>query len=285
MSFEINKVVVIGSGTMGSGIALVLANAGVNVSLVDLEKHLLDKGLKHINKQLQRSVERDKISKNDAESILTRIHPTTDINEATVDIQLLIEAIIEDKAAKSELFKQLDIICDSDTIFASNTSAINISDLAASTNRPSKFLGIHFFNPPHIMKLVEVIRGKKTADETVNLAINFCERLGKTPVLSNESPGFIVNRLLWPFLNESYKLLDTKVAEKEAIDTAVKLGLNHPMGPLELSDYIGLDVMLDIGKYITQELGDEYKPAKILSDLVNQGKLGRKTKQGFYSYE
>ena len=285
MSFEINKVVVIGSGTMGSGIALVLANAGVNVSLVDLEKHLLDKGLKHINKQLQRSVERDKISKNDAESILTRIHPTTDINEATVDIQLLIEAIIEDKAAKSELFKQLDIICDSDTIFASNTSAINISDLAASTNRPSKFLGIHFFNPPHIMKLVEVIRGKKTADETVNLAINFCERLGKTPVLSNESPGFIVNRLLWPFLNESYKLLDTKVAEKEAIDTAVKLGLNHPMGPLELSDYIGLDVMLDIGKYITQELGDEYKPAKILSDLVNQGKLGRKTKQGLYSYE
>ncbi|MFW9851509.1 MAG: 3-hydroxyacyl-CoA dehydrogenase family protein [Candidatus Thorarchaeota archaeon] len=284
MNDSFTKVAIIGSGTMGSGIAIVFASAGIDVNLVDVEKRFLDKGMERINKSLDISVKREKITKDERDSILRRIKLELDLEEATKEIQLIVEAIIEEEESKKDLFKQLDLLCTDDVIFASNTSAINITSLSSVTKRSDKFIGLHFFNPPTIMKLVEVIIGSNTAEYTVEKIINLCKRLGKEPVPSNEAPGFIVNRILWQFLNESYKLLEFGVAEKENIDKAVKLGLNHPMGPLELSDYIGLDVMLHIGEYLASQLGDSYKPALILQKLVKEGKLGKKTGKGFYDY-
>jgi len=278
------NVTVVGAGTMGSGIALVLANAGINVRLVDIKQEFIDKGMERIKKFIDGSIKRGKITEEKAQETLNRIKTYLDLKEALNGVDLIIEAIIEDVEAKKSLFKQLDEICDPEVIFASNTSAISITELASVTKRGDKVLGMHFFNPPPLMKLVEIVKGKETSDEVVEEIIRLCEKLGKTAVPSNEAPGFIVNRLLWQFLNEAYKLLEQGVATKEDIDTAVKLGLNHPMGPFELSDYIGLDVMLYIGNYIAQKLGKEYKPAKILVDMVEKGHLGRKTKKGFYEY-
>lgn len=284
VSLEIEKIAVIGAGTMGSGIALVFAQAGIEVNMVDIKEEFLQRGNERIKKFLEKGVKKEKITQNEAEEIKKRIHSTTNLEEAVKDVQLVIEAIIENVSAKKDLFSKLDQYCAETTIFASNTSAISISDLASVTNRQEKFLGMHFFNPPPVMKLVEIIKGKKTSEETVNIIMELCSKIGKVPVPSNEAPGFIVNRLLWQFLNESYKLLEENVATIEHIDQAVKLGLNHPMGPFELSDYIGLDVMLYIGEYIASELGEKYAPAKILKKMVDEGKLGRKTGEGFYKY-
>ncbi len=285
MITDINRIAVIGSGTMGSGIALVFAQAKIEVVLVDVEQKYLDRGLEHIKKFLKRSIEKEKITPNESKEILKRVILSTNLEEATKDIQLVIEAIIENESAKKNLFIELDSICSDEVIFASNTSALSISSLADVTNRPSKFLGMHFFNPPQLMKLVEIIKGRRTSESVVEDIIALCTRLGKIAVPSNEAPGFIVNRLLWPFLNEAYKLFENGISDKEFIDSAIKLGLNHPMGPFELSDYIGLDVILDIGQYLEEQLGVSYKPAKILSKLVNEGKLGKKTREGFYIYD
>lgn len=282
---DYSQILVVGSGTMGSGIALVFAQAGIHVKLVDVNQDLLNKGLNKINDFLNKSIEREKITESESKNIKAKISTHLSLTEAVSDIQLVVEAIIEDVEAKKQLFKKLDVLCDSSVIFASNTSAISITDLASVTNRPHKFLGMHFFNPPMLMKLIEIIKGEKTDEDTVNSILQLCTKIGKIAIPSNEGPGFIVNRLLWPFLNESYKILESGIAEKENIDSAVKLGLNYPMGPFELTDYIGLDVLKQLGDYIASELGDEYKPATILQKMVESGKLGRKTKQGFYKYE
>jgi 3-hydroxybutyryl-CoA dehydrogenase len=281
---EINKIAVIGSGTMGSGIALIFAQVKIEVVLVDVEQKYLDDGIERIKKFLNKSIEKGKITQQESNEVLKRVMLSTNLEEATKDVQLVIEAIIENEEAKKDLFKELDSVCSDEVIFASNTSALSISSLADATNRPSKFLGMHFFNPPQLMKLVEIIKGEKTSELVIDNIVALCARLGKTAVPSNEAPGFIVNRLLWSFLNEAYKLFENGVSDKKFIDTAIKLGLNHPMGPFELSDYIGLDVMLEIGKYLEEQLGTSYKPAKILSKLVDEGKLGKKTKEGFYIY-
>ena len=284
MDFDFEKVAVIGSGTMGRGIALVLAKAGFSVNLNDVKTEYLNKGLEQIDKFLDSRVRKEKMTEEEANQIKNRISLNIDLADTANGVQLVIEAIVEDFEAKKALFAKLDEICDREVLFATNTSALSITDLAEATNRQGSFIGLHFFNPPMLMKLVEVIKGEKTDELTVNRMIALCRKLDKTPVLSNEAPGFIVNRLLWVFLNESYKLVESHIAELEDIDKAVKLGLNHPMGPFELSDYIGLDVMLEIGTYIAKQDGEEYSPALILKNLVKQGKLGRKTGEGFHKY-
>ncbi|TFG11042.1 3-hydroxyacyl-CoA dehydrogenase family protein [Candidatus Heimdallarchaeota archaeon] len=284
MTSEFKKIAVIGSGTMGSGIAIVLAQAGIEVNLVDTEQKFLDAGCQNIKKFLESRLSRGKISEEEVHNLKSRITPFLDLKDAVQNVQLVIEAITEEETTKKDLFEKLDNYCNNDVIFATNTSAIKISDLAAATKRSDKFIGMHFFNPPALMNLVEIIRGETTSDKTIEKIIALCSFLGKTPIPSKESPGFIVNRLLWMFLNESYKLLENEIAEKDNIDQAIKLGLNHPMGPFELSDYIGLDIMLEIGDYIRNQLGEQYEPAQLLRDMVNQGKLGRKTKEGFYKY-
>ena len=284
MTTEITKAAVVGAGTMGSGIAMVLAQAGIEVNLVDTEQKYLDSGEDRIRKFLEGSVKREKMTQENAEDIMNHINTMLDLPKAVEGIQIVIEAIVEDELAKKTLFEKLDDLCDVGVIFASNTSAISITELASVTNRKGRFVGMHFFNPPTLMKLVEIIKGEQSEEVIIERIKSLCIKLGKIPIPSNEAPGFIVNRLLWQFLNEAYRLLESGIAEVKHIDQAIKLGLNHPMGPFELSDYIGLDVLLQIGEYISEQLGDEYTPANLLKLMVEEGKLGKKTGKGFYDY-
>lgn len=284
MTTEISDVAVIGSGVMGHGIALVFAQNGYSVSLMDIEQTYLEKAVEKIKNILQKGVSKGKITEQEYENTLTNIKITTDLEKAVKGKKLVIEAIIEDEKIKKELFQQLQNLCDVDSILATNTSAISITGISKSVKYPANVIGMHFFNPPNMMKLVEIVKGEKTAENVVATVKEIVKKMDKIPVLVNEAPGFIVNRLLWQFLNEAYKLVEQGVATKEDIDQAVKLGLNHPMGPFELTDYIGLDVMLAIGEYLETQLDTSYKPSQLLNKMVSEGKLGKKTQKGFYEY-
>lgn len=278
------RVFVAGCGTMGSGIAQVFASYGHETIMYDRTEDLVERGFAAIEKQLVRQLEKGRISQEDKESLVSLLARSTDLEDAK-GADLVIEAIFEDLEAKRDLFTRLDALCGSDCLFASNTSSLSISDLAAGLSHEANFLGMHFFNPAPVMKLVELIRGKASSAESMDRAAALVRSIGKEPVFCEESPGFIVNRLLIPMINEAVNLLDRKIATAEDIDQAMKLGANHPMGPLALADFIGIDIVRDIMVIICQGTGDDkYAPSPLLDRMVEEGKLGRKSGQGFYTY-
>ncbi|MFZ0389936.1 MAG: 3-hydroxybutyryl-CoA dehydrogenase [Calditrichia bacterium] len=278
------NVAVVGSGTMGNGIAHVFAQFGFSVILLDVQQSYLERAVQTIEKNLQRQVKKEKITNDDAKEILDRI--TTSINlEDCSNCELVVEAVTEDYSIKQKVFSRLNEICDSETIFASNSSSLSMTRLAAGSGRPERFIGMHFMNPVPVMKLVEVIRGMATSRETLDTILAVAEKLRKTPVEVQDYPGFIANRILMPMINEAIFSLMEGVAEKEAIDTVMKLGMAHPMGPLELADFIGLDVCLAILEVLYNGFKDpKYRPCPLLVNMVAAGYLGRKTGRGFYSY-
>jgi 3-hydroxybutyryl-CoA dehydrogenase len=278
------KIAVIGAGTMGNGIAQTFAVNGYEVTLVEVEQNFLDRGLKTIEKSLSKFVEKEKISEDDKNAAMSRIRGSLSLADVK-DADLVVEAIVEDAETKKKVFGELDGIVGKDTILATNTSSISITEIAAATGREDKVIGMHFMNPVPLMKLVEIVRGVGTSDETYAITKETAEKLGKTPVEVNDYPGFISNRVLMPMINEAVYALMEGVASEEAIDTVMKLGMNHPMGPLALADLIGLDVCLSIMEVLYEGFSDsKYRPCPLLRKMVKAGRLGRKTGRGFYNY-
>ena len=275
---------VVGSGTMGNGIAHTAAQYGRRVILVDIEKGLLDRAMATIDRNLQRGVDKGKLNVAEKSAILGRIEATT-ATDRLAQADFVVEAIFEDEAAKKALFARLDAVARPGVILASNTSSISVTRLAAVTKRPERVIGMHFMNPVPVMKLVEVIRGLGSSDETCATVVGLAKKLGKIPVEVRDFPGFVSNRVLMPLINEAIFCLYEGVATPEAIDTVMKLGMNHPMGPLTLADFIGLDVCLAILRVLEQGFGDpKYRPCPVLVKMVDAGWLGRKTNKGFYDY-
>jgi len=282
---SMKNVAVIGAGTMGNGIAHTFAQSGFKVQLIDLSEASLKKGIDTISKNLDRMVAKEKITEAQKEETLKNISTFTNINEGVEYASLVVEAATENVDLKLKIFKQLDDACPEDTILATNTSSISITQIAAVTSRPERVIGMHFMNPVPIMKLVEIIRGYNTSDEVTKLIMDLSVTLGKTPVAVNDYPGFVANRILMPMLNESIETLYNGVAGVKEIDTVMKLGMAHPMGPLELADFIGLDVCLSILEVMYNGFKNpKYAPCPLLVNMVRAGKLGVKSGQGFYDY-
>lgn len=281
----ISKIGVVGAGTMGSGIAHVCALSGYDICLADVSQEILDKAMAVIEKNMGRQVKKEIIGQDDMDKALSRIKTSMDLKE-TGDAQVVIEAATEDMGLKNKLLGQLDQICPPETILATNTSSLPLTELAAVTSRPDRVMGMHFMNPVPMMKLVELIRGLATSDETFQIIEDLTKKLGKTPVTVSDYPGFVANRLLIPMINEAAYVLMEGVATREDIDTVMKLGMNHPMGPLTLADLIGLDVCLAVMEVLYKGFCDsKYRPCPLLRKMVQAGHLGRKAGKGFYNYE
>lgn len=280
----IKKVMVIGAGQMGSGIAQVCAQSGFDVLLNDMNKEALDKGMNRIEKLLARSVEKERMTESDKEATMSRLKPSSMLEDAK-DCDLVIEAVVENMDVKTSVFQQLDEITPKHAILASNTSSLPITEICAVTKRPEQVIGMHFMNPVPVMKLVEVIRGLQTSDETFTKIDEMAKQLNKTSVEVNDFPGFVANRVLMPMINEAVYTVYEGVASVEDVDTVMKLGMNHPMGPLTLADFIGLDTCLYIMEVLHEGLGDsKYRPCPLLRKYVSAGWLGRKSGRGFYTY-
>jgi 3-hydroxybutyryl-CoA dehydrogenase len=281
---EILNVGVVGFGQMGTGIAQVTASAGYKVIACDVDQAYLDKGVARIGKNLDKAIEKGKIADQDKQRVLGQISTTTQL-EGLKDCQLVIEAVVENMSTKIEIFRKLDDICAPETILSSNTSSLSITDMSAHTRRPKKFMGLHFFNPVHIMKLVEVVRTISTDDETYKTGSRFAESVGKTIVSCGDRPGFVVNRLLVPYLLDAIRILEDGTATRDDIDTGMTLGCGHPMGPLTLTDFIGLDTILYIADIMFIEFKDSHFAAPpLLRRMVNMGFMGKKSGKGFYDY-
>ena len=279
------NITVIGAGTMGNGIAHTFAQKGFNVNLVDISADALEKAINTIEKNLDRMVQKENITEQEKAETLSNLSTFTDIQEGVKNAELVVEAATENVDLKLKIFGQLDTVCNKNTILASNTSSISITEIAVATNRAEKVIGMHFMNPVPIMKLVEVIRGKETSDEVTSTIMQMSKDLGKSPVEVNDAPGFVANRILMPMINEAIYTLHENISSVEGIDTVMILGMSHPMGPLHLADFIGLDVCLSILKVMHQGFGGKkYTPCPLLIEMVKSGKLGVKSGVGFYDY-